>query len=238
MELVGQNTDETRNLEFLHDISRRIAAADPFHSILRHILDFIMDVVHCNSCFIYTLEGNRLMLRASKNPHLDLLDRISLKVGQGITGWVAEHDETVSIPCHASKDPRFQMFNQLPEDRYEAFLSVPIRCRGQVVGIINLQHRQPHHHTKHEIGLISTIGFLVGAELELARLEAEHAEMQRRLDTRALMERAKAILQRQLQINEQEAYFILQKGSRQKRRSVREIAEAIILSDELRMANK
>ncbi len=234
MEFVRQHTEEARDLAFLHEISNRIAVSDSLQSILQQILEFITTVIQCDSCFMYTLEGSKLTLRASKNPHSDLLNRLNLAVGQGITGWVAEHGEIVSIPCHASKDPRFQLFQYLPEDEYEAFLSVPIRCRGHLIGVINLQHRQPHHHTHQEIRLVSTIGFFVGAELELARLETERAEMQRRLDTRAVMERAKGILQRQLKIDEQEAYFMLQKGSRQKRRPIREIAEAIILSDDLR----
>ena len=44
-------------------------------------------------------------------------------------------------------------------------------CRGRVVGVINLQHRQPHVYRRREIRLISTVGFLVGAEIEMARLE-------------------------------------------------------------------
>jgi uroporphyrinogen-III synthase len=102
-----------------------------------------------------------------------------------------------------------------------------------VVGVINLQHRQPHHHTKREIRLISTIGFLVGAELELARMETEKAQMARQLEDRKLMERAKGLLQRQMNLSEEEAYLTLKKYSRQKRKSVREIAEAILLTDEL-----
>ena len=63
------------------------------------------------------------------------------------------------------------MFNDLPEDHFEAFLSVPILCRGKLVGVINVQHRKPHDHTQRQVRLISMIGFLVGAEIEMARLE-------------------------------------------------------------------
>jgi two-component system, response regulator PdtaR len=227
-------TDDTDDIEFLHEIGSRMAAADSLESILQRILDFIADLVRCDSCMIYVLQGERLVLSASKNPHPDLLNRLGIAMGQGITGWVAEHRQTVAITSDASTDTRFRMFHDLPEDLYEAFLSVPILCRGKIVGVINLQHRQSHHHTQREIRLITTIGFLVGAELELARIESERAEMQRQLETRKLMERAKGIIQRQLNIDEENAYLALQKLSRQKRRPIREIAEAIILSEELR----
>ena len=119
-------TDDTHDIEFLHEIGSRMAAADSLESILQRILDFIADLVRCDSCLVYVLEGEQLVLSASKNPHPDLLHRLGLTVGQGITGWVAEHRQTVAITAHASTDPRFRMFHDLPEDLYEAFLSVPI----------------------------------------------------------------------------------------------------------------
>ncbi len=227
-----------RDIESLHEIGSRIASADSFSTILQRVLDIVTDVVRCDSCFVYVRQEDQLILRASKNPHADLVNQLGVSVGQGITGWVAEHCETVAIPAHAAIDPRFKMFNDLPEDSFEAFLSVPILCRGRVIGVINLQHRHPHHHTKREIRLISTIGFLVGAELELARMETEKAQMERQLESRKLMERAKGILQRQLNLSEEEAYLMLKKYSRQKRKTIREIAEAILLTDELNKVSR
>jgi two-component system, response regulator PdtaR len=234
VQLLTTQMENVQDLEFLHEIGSRIAALDPLQSVLQRILDFISDVVRCDSCFVYILRDERLVLSASKNPHSDLLNRLGLAMGQGITGWVAEHRRTVAITQNAATDPRFLRFNNLPEDSYEAFLSVPIVSRGRAIGVINLQHRQAHQHTEREIRLITTIGFLVGAEIELARSEAEKAEIQRHLDNRKVMERAKGILQRQMRIDEENAYLTLQRLSRQKRKPIRAIAEAIILNDELR----
>ena len=232
--LMGRATDTTSEIGFLHEIGTRFAAADPLHAVLGRVVAFVSSVVQCDSCFIYVLEDDALVLRASKNPHADVVDRLKLRVGQGITGWVAEHRQPVAIASRAFEDPRFQLFNELPEDRYEAFLSVPVLCRGRLVAVINLQHRQPHEHSGSEIQLIATIGFLVGAEIELARLEVENSELSERLETRKMLDRAKGILQRDLGITEEEAYLTIQRQSRQRRRSKREVAEAIVLSDELR----
>ena len=147
---------------------------------------------------------------------------------------MAEHAEPVVIAEKAAQDPRFQFFHELPEDSYEAFLSVPLMCRGRVVGVINLQHRQPHHYRRREIRLISTIGFLVGAEIEMARLEEANSTLAEQLQTRKLVERAKGILQRDLGLSEEQAYLALQRQSRQKRKPMKEIAEAIVLSDEVK----
>ena len=223
-----------RDLDFLHDISSRIAADDPLHQDLQHIIEFATAVVKCDSCMVYVREGDELVLRASKIPHEEVVDRLKLRVGQGITGWVAEHREPVAVSQNASQDPRFQWFHELPEDAYEAFLSVPILSRGRVVGVINLQHRQPHTYTARQIRLISMIGFLVGAEIEMARLEVENSQLLRQLETRKLLERAKGILQRDLGLNEEQAYLTLQRQARQKRKTLKEIAEAVVLGEEIR----
>ena len=233
MEIPQLVTDKS-DIDFLHEIGSRFAAADPVHTVLSRVVSFVSSVVQCDSCFIYVLDQEELVLRASKNPHPDVVDRLKLRVGQGITGWVAEHRQPVAVARHAFEDPRFRVFNELPEDRYEAFLSVPVLSRGRVVGVINVQHRQPHDHSRREIQLISTIGFLVGAEIEMARLEVENSQLFERLETRKIVDRAKGILQRDLGITEEEAYLTIQRQSRQRRKTKKEIAEAIILTDELR----
>ena len=223
-------------IRHVHDIGRRMATSDPLHAVLNQIVNFIDTLLKCDSCFVYVLEESQLVLRASKNPHPDVIDHLGLKLGQGITGWVAEHREPVVIDSGALRDSRFQSFKDLPEDSFEAFLSVPLLARGGLVGVINVQHRQPHHYTPWEVQTVSTVGFLVGAEIEMVRLEGEKNALSDQLESRKLIERAKGLLQRDHNIREEEAYRMMQKESRQRRKSMREIAEAVILSDELRRA--
>lgn len=224
---------ETSELDLLHNIGTRMASGE-LHEVVDRVVEFVTGVVKCDSCLVYLLEGNDLVLRASKNPHPDVVDRLKLPMGKGITGWVAEHREPVAIRRNASQDPRFQFFHELPEDEFEAFLSVPILCRDRVVGVINVQHRLPHIYRPRQIRLISTIGFLVGAIIELARLESENLQLAEELETRKLVERAEGILQRDLKLTEEEAYLTLQRESRQRRRPMKDVADAILLSDDLR----
>jgi uroporphyrinogen-III synthase len=226
--------DGLAEMDFLHEISSRMAAADSLHLVLDRIVDFIANVIPCDSCFIYVLEGENLMLRASKNPHADLIDHIKVQMGQGVTGWVAKHRQPVAIASAASNDPRFKAFKNIPEDHFEAMLCTPILCAGRVVGVINLQHRTSYHHTNEQVRLLSTLGFLVGAEIERARLETENTQLTSRLETRKAVDRAKSVLQRDLSLNEEDAYQMMQKESRQRRKSMREIADAILLAEDLR----
>ncbi len=234
MSKIIQSQDVIGDIDLLHEIGSRMAATDPFHEVLSRIIDMVTAAMRCDSCFIYVLDAETLVLRASKNPHSDVVDQLEMTLDQGVTGWVAKNRQTVSLPAKAWADSRFAEFENLPEDRFEAFLSVPILCRGRLVGVINVQHRESHQHSRREIRLISLIGYLVGAEIEMARMESENEQLAHQLETRKLMERAKGLLQRELNIDEETAYLMLQKQSRQKRKPVREIAEALILLDELK----
>lgn len=221
-------------VDFLHEIGSRMAASDSLHTVLNRIVDFACSLIQCDSCFVYVLEGDQLVLRASKNPHSDLVDHLGIWLGQGITGWVGWHREPVAIPEKALKDPRFQRFKNLPEDTFEAFLSVPILSRSKLIGVINLQHRKPYYHTDQEVRLLTAAGYLVGTELERARLESENLELSDRLESRKHIEKAKGVLQRDFGLDEDTAYKAMQRESRQRRKSMREIAEAILLNDDLR----
>jgi uroporphyrinogen-III synthase len=220
----------TADVARLHSVVSRLTANASFTEVLQEVVEFATSIIQCDSCFIYILEADELVLRASRNSHPEAVDRLKLKLGQGITGWVAKHRQPVVVSENAAGDPRFQLFNELPEDRFEAFLSVPLLSRGNVVGVINLQNRAPHPYSIHEITLLSTIGFLVGAEVEMARLEKENSELAQRLEVRKLVERAKGILQQSLKINEEQAYQMLQRQSQQRRLSMKQLAEAVVLS--------
>ncbi len=202
--------------------------------VLAQVVEFATSLVKCDSCFVYVLENDELILRASKDPHPEIVDRLKMKLGEGIAGWVGEHRQPVSLEQNACEDPRFQFFNETPGDRFEAFLSVPLLSRGQLVGVINLQNRARYRYTEWEIRVLSTIGFLTGAEIEMARLESENSQLSMKLESRKVIERAKGVMQRELKISEEEAYLTLQRESRKRGKSMKEIAEAILLNEEIK----
>jgi uroporphyrinogen-III synthase len=163
-----------------------------------------------------------------------------MHIGEGITGWVAEHKSVVALSSNATQDKRFKSFKGLIEDTYEALLSVPLVSGGDLIGVINVHHREPHEHAPDEIGTLVFIGEQLGVAIAKAQLQEENArlleatlEMRKELETRKLVERAKGILQRRHQITEEAAYLRLRDQSRRLRRPMKELAEAIILSEEI-----
>jgi signal transduction protein with GAF and PtsI domain len=171
--------EKTREADVLHRISASISNQLDLEAILKHIVEVVVEVTKADACLLYLLSDSQdeLILRASKNPHPKLIGRITIGLGEGITGWVAQERTRVVIQSNANDDPRFKFFHNLPEDRYQAFVSVPIMAKKEVVGVINVQHKRPKRYQPDEIMLLSTIANQVGGAIENARL---YDQMQRK----------------------------------------------------------
>mgnify|MGYP001574888107 FL=1 len=171
--------EKTREADVLHRISASISNQLDLEAILKHIVEVVVEVTKADACLLYLLSDSQdeLILRASKNPHPKLIGRITIGLGEGITGWVAQERTRVVIQSNANDDPRFKFFHNLPEDRYQAFVSVPIMAKKEVVGVINVQHKRPKRYQADEMALLSTIANQVGGAIENARL---YDQMQRK----------------------------------------------------------
>ncbi len=177
--------EKAREVDVLHRITDSISGTLDLEAVLKHIVDVVVEVTKADACLLYLLSDSReeLILRASKNPHPKLIGRITIGLGEGITGWVARERTRVVIPSNASDDPRFKFFHNLPEDRYQAFVSVPIMAKNEVVGVINVQHKRLRRYRSDELTLLSTIASQVGGAIENARLYAETTRKARQIDT-------------------------------------------------------
>jgi len=166
---------KNEELSLLYKISHTVSSSLDLNEVLSQVIDIVLRESGGDSIFLYLLDrqNKELVLRASKNPHPRMLGKIKLKIGEGITGWVARENKPVAISRNASDDPRFKFFHNLPEDRYQAFLSVPIINKDRVIGVINIQHKKPHEYSESTISLIKTIANQIGSAIENARLYDE-----------------------------------------------------------------
>ena len=230
------------DISVLHRVSRIVSSELSLDEMLGEIVGLAARVAGCDACLVYLVETEtgEFVMRASLVPHAADLGMLRMKIGEGVTGWVAEHQSPVALASRASQDSRFKMFPALVEDTYEAFLSVPLINKGRAIGVINVHHRERHEHSVEEISTIQFIGEQMGnaiakslLEEENARLSAETEEMKPQLETRKAVERAKGILQRRHSLTEEEAYLRMRNESRRLRRPMKELADAIILAEEL-----
>jgi two-component system, response regulator PdtaR len=242
METETTGTTGANDVGVLHRVSRIVSSERSLDEMLGEIVGLAARVTACEACLVYLAEteNGEFVLRASLVPHAKDLGTLRMKSGEGVTGWVAEHLSPVALASNAAADPRFKMFPALVEDTYEAFLSVPVISSGKAIGVINAHHRERHQHSAEEISTLQFIGEQMGTaiaksllEEENARLAEETAEAKRQLETRKVVERAKGILQRRQSLTEEEAYLRMRNESRRLRRPMKDLAEAIILAEEL-----
>jgi signal transduction protein with GAF and PtsI domain len=164
-------------LRLLQKIARLMVRDVTLAESLQGIVSLVVEFMHCDSCLLYLLRANELVLCSTNDPRPETIGKVRLKMGEGLTGWVARERRLLSVSREAYLDPRFKQFTNLPEDTYEAFLSAPIVTRNRVTGVINVQHRQPHFHSGGEMEMLATIGELVGCLLALgvANIDALHS---------------------------------------------------------------
>lgn len=226
----------------LHRISSIVSSELSLDEMLGEIIGITAQVTDCDACLVYLLEREtgEIVLRASQVPHAAALGNLRMKMGEGVTGWVAEHKSVVALSSNAGEDARFKRFQALVEDTYEAFLSVPLIASGDLIGVVNVHHRESHGHTPDEIALLTFVGEQMGGAIsksvladQNAKLYEEAQEMKRQLETRKVVERAKGILQQRYSLTEEDAYLRLRNESRRLRRPMKDLAEAIILAEEL-----
>ena len=181
LEVRLQRTEQ--QLQLFQKISRFMVREMSLQEVLQGIVALIVEFTACDSCLVYLLDNEELVLCASNRPHPSTIGKLRMGGSEGLTGWVARERRLLAISREAYKDSRFKKFGELEEDTYEAFLSAPVIARNRVVGVINVQHKTPHQHTGSEMEVLTTVGEQVGCVLVLARMaptaleSANHVEL-------------------------------------------------------------
>ena len=147
--------------------------------VLQAIVNLVRDFLACDSCLIYLVENEELVLFASSDQNIGSIGKVRLRLNEGLTGWVARERRLLAISREAYSDSRFKFFKDLPQDTFEAFLSVPIISQGHVVGVINVQNREARVHSGDDMEMLSTIGEQVGCLLVLSRQKAPATSLTR-----------------------------------------------------------
>jgi signal transduction protein with GAF and PtsI domain len=230
------------HVAILHRTSRIVSSGLSIDDMLQDLVALTVEVTGCDACLVYLPdhETGDIVLRASQLPHDAEIGAVRLNAGEGIAGWVAQHKSAVALSNHAFADPRFKLFTSLIEDTFEALISVPLVRGGEVIGVLNVHHREPHEHTPEEISLLCFLGEQMGGAIAYAALAEHNVKLKKeallvrqQLEERKFVERAKGVLQHRFGLSEEEAYQRLREESRRLRRSIRDVAEAVLLVEGL-----
>ena len=169
------------DVSLLRRVSRIVNSDLSVDELLGQIVMLTAQVCSCDACIVYLLESatGDFVLRASQVPH-PRIGNLRMQLGEGVTGWVAQHQAPVALTAKAAGDSRFKPVAGLVEDTYQAFLSVPVVNRGKAIGVINVHHRDPHEHSADEIAAVTFIGEQTASALGKILLEDENARLAER----------------------------------------------------------
>lgn len=230
----GSKGSLIKKLEALSKISKAISSELYLEDILRLIVVVTAEVMKSKICSLWLLDerDNALKIRATQSMSEEYLKERSLKLGEGVVGYVAQENKPMMI-YNVLKEPRYKEKELARREGLVSMLSVPMTVRDKVIGVINCYTSFPHKFTKTEVEVFTTVANQAAVAIENAGLIMKAKMIEDELISRKLIERAKGILMKEQNLSEEEAFRRIQKKSMDLRKSMREIAEAIILANQV-----
>lgn len=229
------NLDYEDYLKTLNKISRAITSDLYLEDILKLIVTLTANVMKAKVCNVWLIDEKKqeFNIKATQSMHQEYLNKKTIKLNEGIVGLVAR-EKKPKIIFDVLKEEQYKEKKLARKEGLISMASIPMMVKDKVIGVLNVYTNKPYEFTKAEITLLSTIANQAAVAIEKTELIVRTKIIQEELDTRKKTERAKGILMEERNINESEAFSLIRKSSMNKRISMKEIAEAIILSYEIR----
>lgn len=152
----------------LEEISMLVSSDFELSDVLQSVAEKLARQLNASVCNIYLLEDTELVLKATHGFEKEKIGKIRLKIGEGITGTVAREMQPLNL-SRASQDPRYKVFPELNEERYNSMLSFPITDKKDIYGVINLQTTSMRSFPEDEIYFVSIIANLILSAIKLRR---------------------------------------------------------------------
>jgi signal transduction protein with GAF and PtsI domain len=221
-------------LETLTKISKAITSDLYLEDILKLIVSLTAGVMKVNTCALWLLDeqSKELSIRATQAMSKEYLKHRVIRLGEGIVGRAAQERKPIVVP-NVDEDPRYVEKELARKEGFVSMLSVPMLVKKKVVGVINCYSTTPYEYTKSDIDLLSAVAGQAAVAIENTELMVKTKVVQEELETRKKVERAKGILMNTRGLTEDQAFSLLRKSSMDRRVSMKEIAEAIILAYEI-----
>ena len=224
-----------QQIKALSKISKAIASDLYLEDILRLIVAVTAQVMGSNICSLMLLDEKtkELVIRATQSISEEYNKKPPLKIGEGIAGKVVKENKPIAIK-DVAKESEYKYGDIAKKEGLKSLLCVPLAIKDKVIGVINCYTPEPHDFTETEIDVLTSIASQAAIAIENTELMVKSRVIQEELETRKRIERAKGILMKSEGLSEEEAYLKLQKYSMDHRKSMREVAEAIIMAQDMK----
>lgn len=221
-------------MEAITKVSQTITSDLYLEDILKLIVTVTAETMDSKICSLMLIDDKtrELVLKATQSMSEGYNKKPNFKIGEGIAGRAALENKPKAV-YDLSKESEYKSKDIAAKEGLKSLLSVPLAVKGKVIGVLNNYTSYPHKFTKTEIDVMTTVANQAAIVIENAALMVKAKVVQEELETRKAVERAKGILMREQALSEADAFRKIQKQSMDMRKSMREIAEAIILIEKM-----
>ncbi len=229
-----KKTSYQKQIQALSEISQAISSDRYLDDILKLIVAVTANVMDSKICSLWILDEKEkvLKIRATQTMSEEYLKERSLTLGEGIVGYVAQQKKPLAI-LNVLKEPRYKEKDLARREGLVSMLSVPLTVKDKVIGVINCYTSYSHEFTETELAVLTTVANQAAVCIENTELLVKTRVIQEELETRKLVERAKGILMKRNNLTEEESFKRIRKTSMDSRKTMREVAEAILLTEKM-----
>jgi len=227
------NVTYEEQIKALSRISKAITSELYLEDILRLIVTVTAQIMEANICSLMLLgRHNKLVIRATQSLSEEYNKKPPLKIGEGIAGKAVKEKKTIIVKG-VSQEKEYKYKGIAKKEGLCSLACVPLSVKGKAIGVINCYTSYPHKFSKTEVDVLTSVANQAAIAIENTELMVKTRVIQEELETRKLVERAKDILMKRLGLSGEEAYHRIQRHSMNTRKSMREVAEAVILTKDL-----
>jgi len=231
--------EETRikanQFDSLVKVSQSITSESYLDEILGLIVLVTAEMLNSKICSIMLVDGkngDELSIRATQSLSAEYKTKPNLKINQSLLGDVVRTRKPVMVE-DVRQDKRYVHRDLAVKENLSSMVAVPMIVKKKVIGVLNVYTKEPHQFSQEEVNMIQMIANQAAVAVENTNLVSEAMKAKEALETRKLVERAKGILMRMHNLDEDTAYRMIHKKSMDTCKSMREIAESIVLIEEM-----
>ena len=224
-------------IKALTDISRAITSDLYIEDLLKLIVMVTAQVTGMEICSLWIVDDEekppKIRLKATQSISPDYIKDRALDLNEGVVGHVVSHKQPLILK-DVLKSQRFKEKEMAKKLGLTSMVSLPFKtAEDRVIGVLNCFTSTPRDFTETEINLLTAVANQAAVAIVNTELMVKTRVIQEELEARKKIEQAKEILMLSRQMTGAEAYGWIRRRSMDSRKSIREVAEAIILSNEI-----
>ena len=236
MDKISQETYD-KYIKAITRISKAITSDQYLEDILKLIVMVTAQVTGVEICSLWLIEedekGKRARLKATQAIDPDYVKDRVLNMNEGVVGFIASTNRPL-IVADVLKEPRFKEKEMARKLGLVSMLGIPLHVKeNKVIGVLDCFTVEPHTFSETKVSLITTVANQAAIAIENTQLMVRTKIIEAELEKRKVIDRAKEILMEKKGLSGEMAFRWIQKKSMDTRKSMKEIAEAIIFSLEI-----